>query len=91
MRVDWPPNRLPAAGGLPAPPAPTLVRFEGNVIALHGRTDRQPDQLDCDTLHLTLVPGPQPARGDKNKPNDKDKADRLAAGPSGRRGRSART
>ena len=72
MRVDWPPDRLPVVVGPPAPPAPTLVRFERNVVALHGRTDRQPDQLDCDTLRLTLVPGLPPVRGDKDKA-DKDK------------------
>ncbi len=57
MRIDVPPDQVPVAVGPPAPPAPTLVRFERNVVALHGRPDRQPNQLDCDTLRLTLIPG----------------------------------
>lgn len=65
MRIDVPPDQAPVAVGPPAPPAPTLVRFERNVVALHGRPDRQPNQLDCDTLRLTLIPGapPAPANG----------------------------
>ncbi|MHB1557816.1 MAG: LptA/OstA family protein [Isosphaeraceae bacterium] len=61
MRIDIPPDQAPVAVGPPAPPAPTLIRFERNVVALHGRPDRQPNQLDCDTLRLTLIPGSPPA------------------------------
>lgn len=82
MRVDWPPDRLPVAIGPPEPPSPTLVRFERNVVALHGRLDRpdrQPNQLDCDTLRLTLVPaGPPPGRRDKDKDKDAARPDAPA-------------
>ena len=78
MRIDLPPDRLPVAVGPPEPPAPTLVRFERNVVALHGRTRPQPDQLDCDTLRLTLVPA------SSRRPSRKDKADRQGRGRQGR-------
>lgn len=74
MRVDFPPDQLPVAVGPPAPPAPTLVRFERNVVALHGRPDRQPNQLDCDTLRLTLIPGAPPAATGAGKAAPADKS-----------------
>jgi hypothetical protein len=71
MRIDWPPDRPRVFEGPPEPPAPTLVRFERNVVALHGRIDRDPNQLNCDTLRLTLVPGTTPrARDGKDKGGD---------------------
>ncbi len=56
MRVDMPAAMAQVAVGPPEPPAPTLVRFERNVVVLRGRLDDRPDQLNCDTLRLTLVP-----------------------------------
>ena len=85
MRIDWPPDRVPVAEGPPAPPAPTLVRFERNVVALHGRIDRQPNQLNCDTLRLTLIPGDR-----RRRASDKAKAD-DPAGPGPTRTRPAPT
>ena len=80
MRIDLPPDGLPVAVGPPAPPAPTLVRFERNVVALHGRPDKQPNQLDCDTLRLTLIPGAPPSQADKDKAQkDQAEKDRAAA------------
>ena len=79
---------MPVAEGPPAPPAPTLVRFERNVVALHGRIDRQPNQLNCDTLRLTLIPGaPPPARRDKDKADDPA---RPSPRPTARTARSGR-
>ena len=85
MRIDWPPDRVPVAEGPPAPPVPTLVRFERDVVALHGRIDRQPNQLNCDTLRLTLIPGapPPPARRDKANADDPGKALARADGQDG--------
>ena len=56
MRVDFAKNPLPVEEGPPEPPAPTKVRFDRNVVALQIHPGRQPDQLNCDTLRLTLVP-----------------------------------
>ncbi len=60
MRVDMPPATAQVAVGPPEAPAPTLVRFERNVVVLRGRLDDRPDQLNCDTLRLTLVPAEKP-------------------------------
>ncbi|WP_337177499.1 hypothetical protein [Paludisphaera sp.] len=47
--------------GPPEPPLPTGVEFRGNVVVRRGKLDELPDQIDCDTLHLTLLPGePRP-------------------------------
>ena len=73
MRIDFPPDTIPVAVGPPEPPAPTLVRFERNVVAWRGLVD--PDQLDCDVLRLTLVPGPEPDRR-----SGKDASRRKTAG-----------
>ena len=56
MRVFLPKPRLPVLVGPPAPPAPTIVQFDRNVVVLRGQADDQPDQLTCDTLKLTMVP-----------------------------------
>jgi len=66
LRCDWkmqvflPKPKLPVAVGPPEPPAPTLVQFDRNVVVLRGELDERPDQLTCDTLKLTLVPGDTP-------------------------------
>jgi len=60
MRVDMPAAVVPVAVGPPEPPAPTLVRFERNVVVLRGQLDDRPDQLTCDTLRLSLVPAEKP-------------------------------
>ena len=66
MRVFPAKTRLPVLVGPPAPPAPTIVQFDRNVVVLRGKINEQPGQLTCDTLKLTLVPAeeappPQPA------------------------------
>ena len=64
-----PSRKSPVLVGPPAPPAPTLVQFERNVVVLRGQPDAQPDQLTCDTLKLSLVPGEKPpARHDTDTP-----------------------
>jgi hypothetical protein len=81
MRIDVPPDREPVAVGPPEPPAPTLVRFERNVVAWRGLVD--PDQLDCDVLRLTLVPGPQPeARSPKDASSRKADGQDKPVGPA---------
>ncbi len=54
------------AGGIgpPAPPAPTLVQFDRNVVVLRGQLDDRPDQLTCDTLKLSMVPGEKPPQNE---------------------------
>jgi hypothetical protein len=61
MRVDMPEPVAQVLVGPPEPPAPTLVRFERNVVALRGQVDDRPDQLTCDTLKLNLIPGDNPS------------------------------
>ena len=56
MQIFLPKPRLPVLIGPPAPPAPTLVQFERNVVVLRGSIDDRPDQLTCDTLKLSLIP-----------------------------------
>jgi hypothetical protein len=60
MRVDMPAAIARVAVGPPEPPAPTLVRFERNVVVLRGPIDDRPSQLTCDTLKLNLVPAEKP-------------------------------
>jgi hypothetical protein len=57
MLVFLPKPALPVSIGPPAPPAPTIVQFDRDVVVLRGQVDNQPGQLMCDSLKLTLVPG----------------------------------
>ncbi len=75
MHVDFAKNSPPVEVGPPEPPAPTFVRFERNVVALFGHPGLLPDQLNCDTLRLTLVPPtkptqPKPSQSDQGGPSD---------------------
>ena len=63
MQVAFPKPHLPVKEGPPAPPGPTLVHFERNVVVRRGRLTEQPDQLDSDNLDLTLVPAEKTAPG----------------------------
>jgi hypothetical protein len=67
MQVYLPKARLSVLVGPPAPPAPTLVQFERNVVVLRGKVDEQPDQLTCDTLKLSMVPGEKPPQNEAPK------------------------
>ncbi len=71
MRVFPAKTRAPVLIGPPAPPAPTVVTFDRNVVVLRGKVDEQPGQLTCDSLRLTLlpseVPPPRPAASPENK------------------------
>jgi hypothetical protein len=60
MRVDFAKDQIPVLVGPPEPPPPTRVKFERNVVALQMHPGREPDQLNCDTLKLTLVPAEKP-------------------------------
>ena len=62
MQVFMPKSKLPVLVGPPEPPAPTLAQFERNVVVLRGDPNDQPDQLTCDNLRLTLVPGEKPVQ-----------------------------
>jgi hypothetical protein len=57
MQIDLPKPRLPVRVGPPAPPEPTFARFSINVVVLQGKPTQVPDQLNCDHLKLTLLPG----------------------------------
>ena len=61
MRIDFPKARAPLWIGPPdldRSPDPTFAKFKTNVRVLRG-TDKT-DQLNCDTLDLTLMPNPKP-------------------------------
>ena len=78
MRVFPAKTRLPVVVGPPAPPAPTIVQFDRNVVVLRGKINEQPGQLTCDNLKLTLVPAeeappPQPAPS-QDKPAASEKS-----------------
>ena len=74
MRVDMPKPQTPVLIGPPEPPAPTLVKFERNVVVLRGPVDSLRDQLTCDTLKLTMVPGEKTAKTG-SEPKAKAKAE----------------
>ncbi len=63
MHVAFPKPHMPVKEGPPAPPGPTLVHFERNVVVRRGKLTEQPDQLDSDNLDLTLVPAEKTAPG----------------------------
>ena len=72
MRVHPAKSRLPVMVGPPAPPLPTIVQFERNVVVLRGRVDEKPGQLTCDNLTLTMIPseGPPPPRPATSQPGN---------------------
>ena len=61
MRIDLPEPKLPVRVGPPAPPAPTFATFSRDVRVLRGKVGQPPDQLDSDSLRLTLLPTAKPA------------------------------
>jgi hypothetical protein len=60
MQIFVPKSKLPVLVGPQEAPVPTLAQFERNVVVLRGDPNDQPDQLTCDNLRLTLVPGEKP-------------------------------
>jgi len=82
MHVDFPKPHLPVKVGPPAPPGPTLVHFERNVVVRRGKLTEQPDQLDCDNLDLTLVPAEKTAPGPGKTPPSGSQAVAASAAPS---------
>lgn len=56
LRIDLPEPRTTPRVGPPAPQGPTFAHFERNVRVRQGDPAR-PEQIDCDRLHLTLLPG----------------------------------
>jgi hypothetical protein len=67
MRIDFPKARAPVWIGPPdldRPPDPTFAKFRTNVRVLRG-TEKL-DQLNCDTLDLTLMPNPKPPVSDED-------------------------
>jgi hypothetical protein len=61
LRIDLPPPVVPPRIGPPAPQGPTLAHFAQQVRVRQGDA-QNPEQLDCDRLHLTLVPAPRKRR-----------------------------
>ncbi|WP_165247239.1 hypothetical protein [Paludisphaera soli] len=62
--------------GPPQPSDPTYVEFRNNVVVRRGKLGELPDQLTCDTLHLTLLPGEKkPAAVEAEAKDDKEKGD----------------
>ena len=78
MQVEFPKPHLPVKEGPPAPPGPTLVHFERNVVVRRGKLTEQPDQLDCDNLDLTLVPAEKPAPRTGQAPFDGQPAGKVS-------------
>src|SRR5262249_30666121 len=64
MQLDLAKPRLPVRVGPPAPPNPTIAMFDRDVVVLRGKPNQTPDQLNCDHLRLTLLPGDK----EKQKP-----------------------
>jgi len=79
--VELPRKPSTPAVGPPEPPLPTTVEFRGNVVVRRGKLAELPDQIDCDTLHLTLLPGEPKAPAADAEP----KADVAAAPAEGDR------
>src|SRR5262249_5491153 len=61
MQLDLPRPRLPVRVGPPAPPDPTFATFKRDVVVLQAKPNQTPDQLNCDQLKLTLLPGKKAA------------------------------
>jgi hypothetical protein len=55
MRLDLPRPRLKPPCGPPAASEPTFAHFSRNTKVRQGDPE-QPDQIDCDQLHLILIP-----------------------------------
>jgi hypothetical protein len=72
MQVFLPKPKPAVTIGPPEAPAPTLVQFDRNVVVLRGELDERPEQLTCDTLKLTLVPGDKPPEAKAKPPADQD-------------------
>ena len=62
MQIDLPKPRLPVRVGPPAPPDPTIATFTRDVVVLQAKPKQVPDQLNCDYLKLTFMPGKKPPR-----------------------------
>ena len=60
MQIDLPKPRLPVRVGPPAPPDPTFATFTRDVVVLQAKPKQVPDQLNCDHLKLTFMPGKKP-------------------------------
>ena len=60
MQIDLPKPRLPVRVGPPAPPDPTIATFTRDVVVLQAKPKQVPDQLNCDYLKLTFMPGKKP-------------------------------
>ncbi|WP_165071180.1 hypothetical protein [Paludisphaera rhizosphaerae] len=68
--IDLPRNPSNPVVGPPQPPRPTFVEYRNVVVVRRGKVTEIPDQIDCDTLHLTLLPGdekPKPAEAKEEK------------------------
>ena len=57
MQVDLAKPQLQPRVGPPACAGPTVAQFFRNVEVKRGKTGVTPDELYCDHLRLTLVPG----------------------------------
>ena len=62
MKIDLPLVRQQPLVGPPAPTEPTLAHFARNVRIRQG-DPQSPEQIDCDQLHLTMVPASRPEQG----------------------------
>ena len=89
MKIDLPrlarPVVLIGPPDLDRAPDPTLVKFQTNVRVLRGTVT--PDQLNSDTLDLTLMPGPKAAEAPAVAESDDDVTDATPRPP--RLGRAA--
>lgn len=91
MRVDLPAPRVQPRVGPPAPDGPTLAHFARNVEVVRGKVGQAPDQLDCDNLHLVLVPAAKGAAKVKTPPGPVDTRSGNGEDGPGPRGGDAMT
>jgi hypothetical protein len=61
LRIDLPEPRATPPVGPPPPQGPTFAHFARNVRIRQG-DPANPEQIDCDRLHLTLRPGQRPSK-----------------------------
>ena len=82
MQIDLPKPRLQPLVGPPAPSGPTVAQFFRNVEVKRGKPGAAPDELYCDHLRLTLVPGDKPKPKVETSDSEEEELEELETGGS---------